>query len=203
MNKVTRLSVFFVALLMFLATPILAQTTGSISGEVKDEKQAIVTGATVTVRNVKTNETRTTQTDGDGRYRFNGMSVGDYELAVESTGFAKYVQSGIALVLNQQATVDATLKTGQVSEVVNVVENASILNTATTEVGTRFDSRRLSELPIAANRNHADHFVAALGDDVLVLVVKTIDVPAVGVRRVLRDLLNKRLIEEPGHLLEF
>jgi len=57
--------------------------------------------------------------------------------------------------------------------------------------------------PIAANRNHADHFVAALGDDVLVLVVKTIDVPAVGVRRVLRDLLNKRLIEEPGHLLEF
>ena len=153
MNKVTRLSVFFVALLALLASPVLAQTTGSISGEVKDEKQAVVTNATVTVRNVKTNEARTTQTDGDGRYRFNGMSVGDYEITVESTGFAKYVQSGIQLVLNQQATVDATLKTGQLSEVVNVVENASILNTATTEVGTRFDSRRLSELPIAPNRN--------------------------------------------------
>ncbi len=153
MNKVTRLSVFFVALLALLVSPVLAQTTGSISGEVKDEKQAVVTNATVTVRNVKTNEARTTQTDGDGRYRFNGMSVGDYEITVESTGFAKYVQSGIQLVLNQQATVDATLKTGQLSEVVNVVENASILNTATTEVGTRFDSRRLSELPIAANRN--------------------------------------------------
>ncbi len=153
MTRVTRLAFLSLALLAFLSSPILAQTTGSISGEVRDEKQAIVTNATVTVRNVKTNETRTTQTDGDGRYRFSGMPVGDYEIAVESTGFAKYVQSGITLVLNQQATVDAVLKTGAVSEVVNVIENASILNTATTEVGTRFDTRRLSELPIAPNRN--------------------------------------------------
>ncbi len=153
MRRVTRLVFSALALLAFLASPILAQTTGSISGEVKDEKQAIVTNATVTVRNVKTNETRTTQSDGDGRYRFTAMPVGDYELSIESTGFAKYVQSGITLVLNQQATVDAVLKTGGLSEVVNVVENASMLNTTTTEVGTRFDNRRLAELPIATNRN--------------------------------------------------
>jgi len=153
MNKVTKVSLLFVALLAFLASPISAQTTGSISGEVKDEKQAVVTNATVTVRNVKTNESRTTQTDGDGRYRFTGMPVGDYEVSVESSGFAKYVQTGITLVLNQRATVDVTLKTGGLTEVVNVVENASILNTTNTEVGTRFDNRRLAELPIATNRN--------------------------------------------------
>ena len=153
MTRVSRLLFLSLVLLAFLASPILAQTTGSISGEVRDEKQAIITNATVTVRNTKTNETRTTQTDSDGRYRFPGMPVGDYEIAVESTGFAKYVQSGITLVLNQQAIVDAMLKTGGVAEVVNIVENASILNTATTEVGTRFDNRRLAELPIATNRN--------------------------------------------------
>jgi outer membrane receptor protein involved in Fe transport len=153
MNKATKLFLLLVVLLAFLTTPVLAQTTGSISGEVKDEKQAVVTNATVNVRNVKTNETRSTVTDGDGRYRFTGMPVGDYELSVESTGFAKYVQSGITLVLNQQATVDIGLKTGGVAEIVNVVENASILNTTTTEVGTRFDNRRLAELPIATNRN--------------------------------------------------
>ena len=153
MNKVTRLFSLLVALLALLTSPVLAQTSGSISGEVRDEKQAIVTNATVTVRNIRTNEARTTQTDSDGRYRFTGMPVGDYEVSVESTGFAKYVQSGITLVLNQQATVDATLKTGGVTEVVNIVENASILNTTTTEVGTRFDNRRLAELPIAPNRN--------------------------------------------------
>src|SRR5688572_6802957 len=109
MKKVTRLFSLLVALFALMAVPVFAQTTGSISGEVKDEKQAIVTNATVTVRNVRTNETRTTTTGSDGRYQFAGMPVGDYEVTVESTGFAKYVQSGITLVLNQQATVDAVL----------------------------------------------------------------------------------------------
>src|SRR5690242_7121872 len=153
MKNATKLFPLVAALLTLFVSPVLAQTSGSISGEVKDEKQAVVTNATVTVRNVKTNETRTTTTDGDGRYRFTGMKVGDYEVSVESSGFAKYVQSGISLVLNQAATVDVSLKTGGVTEVVNVVENASILNTTTTEVGTRFDNRRLAELPIATNRN--------------------------------------------------
>ena len=150
--KATKLSLLLF-LLTFLVTPTLAQTTGSISGEVKDEKQAVITSATVTVRNVKTNETRTTQTDSDGRYRLSGISVGDYEVSVEATGFAKYVQSGITLVLNQPATIDVTMKAGGVSEVVNIVENASILNTTNAEVGTRFDERRLAELPLATNRN--------------------------------------------------
>ncbi|HSB29283.1 MAG TPA: carboxypeptidase regulatory-like domain-containing protein, partial [Pyrinomonadaceae bacterium] len=153
MKKLTKLSLLLVIVLTFHVSPTLAQTTGSLSGEVKDEKQAVIRDATVSVRNVKTNLTRTTQTDNDGRYRFTGMTVGDYEVSVESTGFAKYVQTGITLVLNQQATVDVTMRTGGVAEVVNIVENASILNTTNTEVGTRFDNRRLAELPIATNRN--------------------------------------------------
>jgi hypothetical protein len=122
MKNATRVFLVLASLLMLFVVPVLGQTSGSISGEVKDEKQAVVTNATVTVRNVKTNETRTTSTDGDGRYRFTGMPVGDYEVSVESTGFAKYVQSGITLVLNQPATVDVQLKAGGVTEVVNVVE---------------------------------------------------------------------------------
>ncbi|HEY0722786.1 MAG TPA: carboxypeptidase-like regulatory domain-containing protein, partial [Pyrinomonadaceae bacterium] len=104
MKNATRLFLLFASLLMLFVVPVCGQTSGSISGEVKDEKQAVVTNATVTVRNVKTNDVRTTSTDGEGRYRFTGMPVGDYEVTVESTGFAKYVQSGISLVLNQAAT---------------------------------------------------------------------------------------------------
>jgi Carboxypeptidase regulatory-like domain len=162
MKNTPKVFLLFASVLLFIV-PVLGQTSGSISGEVKDEKQAVVTNATVTVRNVKTNETRSTSTDGDGRYRFTGMPVGDYEVSVESTGFAKYVQSGISLVLNQAATVDVQLKAGGVTEVVNVVENASILNTTNTEVGTRFDTRRLSELPIATNRNVYNVALSAAG----------------------------------------
>ncbi|HKR21343.1 MAG TPA: hypothetical protein VJS17_02065, partial [Pyrinomonadaceae bacterium] len=65
----------------------------------------------------------------------------------------KYVQTGITLILNQNAVVDVSLKAGGVQEVVNVTENAAIINTSNAEVSTQFDSRRLSELPLGPTRN--------------------------------------------------
>jgi hypothetical protein len=152
MFKATRI-LMLAALFVCLCTSVLAQTSGSISGEVKDEKDAVITGATVTVRHTSTNETRTTQTNADGRYQFASLAVGAYEITVESSGFAKHMQSGITLALNQSAVVNMTMKPGAVQETVNIVENASILNTSTAEVGTRFDEKRLSELPLATTRS--------------------------------------------------
>ena len=128
-------------------------STASISGVVMDERQAVVQGATVTAKNVDTGFSRTATSDSEGRYRFVNVPTGAYEVTIESANFAKYVQTGIVLVVNQDAVIDATLKAGGVAEVVTVAENASVLNTTTAEVSTRFDERRLSELPIATNRN--------------------------------------------------
>jgi len=153
MIKASRFLMLTVAFFACLSIPALAQTTGSLSGQVKDEKQATLPNATVTVRNVETNDSRTAQTDGEGRYRLTNMQVGAYEVTVESSGFAKHVQTGITLLLNQDAVVDVAMKPKGVSETVNVVENASLLNTSTAEVGTRFDERRLTDLPVATNRN--------------------------------------------------
>ena len=152
MHTATRL-LLLTAVLLACLCPALAQNSGSISGEVRDEKQAVITGATVNARNIQTNESRTAQTNADGRYHFANMPVGNYEITVESTGFAKYQQQGITLALNQAAVVDVTMKPGALQEVVNVVENASMLNTSTPEVGTRFDEKRLSELPLATTRS--------------------------------------------------
>jgi outer membrane receptor protein involved in Fe transport len=128
-------------------------TTGSISGTVLDAQQAVVPNATVTVRNVETGFNRTNQTNDEGRYNFVNLPIGGYEVTVEAANFAKYVQTGITLLVNQNAVVDVGLKTGGIQEVVTVTENASLLNTTTAEVSTRFDEKRLSELPIATNRN--------------------------------------------------
>ncbi len=153
MSKVIKYLVVALAILAAFSFQVMAQTTGSLSGEVKDEKQSLIPNATITVRNIKTNESRTVQTNDEGRYRFINMPVGDYELTVERAGFAKHVQTGITLLLNQDAVVDVTMRLEGVQGTVTVTENASLLNTTTPEVGTRFDSRRLSELPIATNRN--------------------------------------------------
>jgi len=143
-----------VLLLLVFCVPSSAQsTTGSMSGVVLDQQQAVIPSATVTARHIETNLTRTAQTDDEGRYRFVNLPVGAYEIVVEAANFAKYTRTGVTLLLNQQAVVDVTMTPAGVQAEVNVTENASVLNTSTSEVSTRFDERRLTELPIAPNRN--------------------------------------------------
>jgi len=153
-----------VGLLIGLNVVVLGQaTSGSIVGAVTDANQAVVANATVTVRNVGTNESRTATTDSVGRYRFPNLAIGNYEVSIEAQGFSKYLRTGIELLLNQQAVVNAELKPAGVQEVVTIAENASLLNTSNAEVSTRFDSKRLSELPLAPNRNVLNIALSAAG----------------------------------------
>ncbi len=163
MKRATTSLSLLIALLFAFALSAAAQTTGTISGTVQDEKGGAIPGATVTARHVETNTARTAQTDSDGRYRLANMPVGHYEITVEAVNFAKYVQTGVELLLNQDAVVTAEMKPVGVEAVVNVTENASLLNTTTAEVGTRFDERRLSELPLATNRNVYNVALSAAG----------------------------------------
>ncbi len=153
MIKTTRTLLILVFALSTSAISASGQAFGTISGRVTDQKDSVIANAGVTARSVDTNISRRVQTDDQGRYRFENLPIGPYEITVEYSGFAKHVQTGITLAVNQTAVVDVTLQPGGVQEVVNVVENASLINTTTAEVGVRFDSRRVSELPLAPNRN--------------------------------------------------
>jgi hypothetical protein len=151
--KGTKLLPLLIAVLLGSSVVALAQTTGTISGTVTDEKGAVIPNANVTARNTERNISRSLTTSSDGNYRFENLPVGPYEITVEATGFAKYVQTGITLILNQNAVVDVSMKPGGVQEVVTVTENAALINTSNAEVSTQFDSRRLSELPLGPTRN--------------------------------------------------
>ena len=153
MNKYLRFLFISLLLLGSVGMTLAQSSTGSISGAISDERESVIPGATVTVRNLDTGFSRTATSDSEGRYKFVNVPIGPYEITVQASNFAKHVQSGVILVVNQDAVLDITLKPGGVEEVVTVTENASVLNTTTAEVSTRFDGRRLSELPIATNRN--------------------------------------------------
>jgi len=93
-------------------------TSGAISGVVTDERQGVLANASVTARNIGTNESRSAATDGEGRYRFPNLPVGNYEITVQANGFAKLVRSGVELLLNQDAVVNLTLKLSAMEEVI-------------------------------------------------------------------------------------
>ncbi len=143
-------------LLVILASTSLAAaqaTTGSIEGIVTDNQGLAVPGASVTVRNVDTNVSRSVVTGADGGYRFLNMPVGNYELTVELTGFARYVRAGITLAVNQVAVVEVQIGPAALTELVEVTADAPLLNTTNAEVGVRFDTQRVAELPVMGSRN--------------------------------------------------
>jgi hypothetical protein len=147
-------------LLLALATTLLAQaTTATILGTVKDEQGGIIPGAVVTIRNIDTNLVRTGATAADGKYRFPNLPVGNYEITVELDGFSKYVRSGIVLLLNQDAVMEVELRPAALQETVMVTADAPLLNTTNSEVGVRFDARRVADLPVINSR---DVFALAL-----------------------------------------
>ena len=80
----------------------LGQSTYSeILGAVTDPSGAAVAGAKVVVKSLDTNIPSPTTTDAEGRFRVRQLLLGNYEVAVEKSGFAKYIQGPITLRLNQ------------------------------------------------------------------------------------------------------
>ena len=139
-----------IAALVTLVCPALSaqSTTATIQGTVRDNQDAVVPGALVTVRNIETGATRTLTTEGNGNYRFLNMPVGNYDLVVEMQGFSKYQRSGITLSLNQAAVIDVKIQPAGVTESIQVTGDSPLLNTTTPEVGVRFDTKRIAELPV-------------------------------------------------------
>src|SRR4051794_4566749 len=117
-------------LVLLFAVPALAQrTTASIRGVVSDPTSAVVSGAKVTIRNEETGLSRTGTTNNSGIYSFQDLPVGTYRLEVEYPGFKSEARSKITLNVADNRSLDVTLSTGQVSEVVNVETPAVAVQT--------------------------------------------------------------------------
>ena len=148
------LRMVFLSIVLGCVGPAFSQSsTGSISGTVADQNNAVVPGAAVFAKNTETGFVRSAVTNSSGLYRLTDIPPGTYEITIAAAGFKKYTQSLITLDVGQPANINAVLQLGAIEDSVTVNENASMLNSSTAEVITRFDSRRLSELPISPNRS--------------------------------------------------
>ena len=102
-----RLFVFLVLLLA--AAPLAAQSLNATrAGIVRDSSGSALPGVTVTARNLGTNQTRETVTDGEGRYAFPDLAIGSQEITAMLPGFQTACRS-IQLSVGQNAGVDITL----------------------------------------------------------------------------------------------
>ena len=129
------------------------EVTATINGTVTDPSGRVVPNAQVTATDLDRGTVWPVRTDAAGFYSLSNLPVGRYEVRFTASGFRAAVQSPIELQLNQVAEVGAQLVVGQNTETVQVTNEAPILQTETTDVGTVIDARTNVSLPLAS-RNY-------------------------------------------------
>jgi hypothetical protein len=125
-----------------------AQVTASISGRVNDTSGASISGASVTVTNVETGAARTVQADESGNYLALSLQVGKYEVKAEKDGFKVAIQTGVNLVVGQQAVVNLALEVGQVQQSITVEAEAQVVNTTTAPITGLVSEVEVKNLPL-------------------------------------------------------
>ena len=141
-TKYFALPLFF----LFLSSAVvLAQTTGSISGKVEDVNGALVPNAKIVVRGPGGQEF-TAVTSDSGTYRIPAVGNGIYTVTITANGFKSAVVNEVKVDVGTPATVNAKLEIGDVSQVVEVVGGAEVLQTQSATVGTNMSAATFGEL---------------------------------------------------------
>src|SRR5580704_4888112 len=136
------------SLLLYAISPVFAQSrnTGEIRGTVT-AAGAVVAGATVTLTNLDTGESKVFTTNDVGIYDTVSTPTGTYNITFTAQGFKKLVRGPVVLQVDT-ITQDASLEVGAVTETVTVeAEGAPLLQTETAHLGSIMEAKTIQELP--------------------------------------------------------
>jgi hypothetical protein len=139
-----------------------AQTfQGTITGRVVDPSSSVVAAAAVTATNQDTGLAYKTVTNAAGNFVLPQLPAGKYEVAVEATGFRKLVRRDLELNVAQTLSFEAKLEVGQVEQTIEVSDNAGLLQTATSDLGTTIQRNKLMDLPlfVGGNMRNLEQFI--------------------------------------------
>src|SRR5258705_5517292 len=149
MKRLTYILLIGVLALSVGSGNVFAQATASVAiqGTVTDKSGAVVSGAQVVAKNKATDLTRTATTSETGYYRFELLPVGTYTVTVTKTGFGTVAQT-VETLIGQVATVNAELKPGATSEVIEVTSEAPLVDLTKTSVSQNISPTEVQELPL-------------------------------------------------------
>src|SRR5215510_2618933 len=153
----TALVALLAALLTVGLTPGLARAQvlyGSLVGNVTDQNGAVVPGATVTITNKGTNQVREATSGSDGEYTITNVLPGVYDVKVTKQGFNTFTQTDLTITANNIMRGDFSMKIGNVSDVVSVTADATVLQTESATVKSEISDKEINEIPLTNYNNY-------------------------------------------------
>ncbi len=143
-------AVFVLACLLIV--PAAAYAQASIAGTVKDTSGAVLPGATVEAASpVLIEKTRTTTTDGNGRFQLVDLRPGPYAVTFTLAGFTTVRRDGIVLSGSATVSVDAELRVGAVAETVTVTGETPIVDVRSVTRQSVLSADVIDALPSSRN----------------------------------------------------
>jgi hypothetical protein len=140
----------FLALILCFAAVTPAQTfRGGIQGTVTDPNGAVIPGAEVTITNPDTGLTRTTQTDDTGNYSVSELPIGTYRVTAKKAEFHDVTVSQVKVEIAATTRVDIHFELSGRVNVVDVIAQAPLVNTAENNLGGTIQAKQLQELPVS------------------------------------------------------
>lgn len=155
------------ALAAVCAVSLFSQgSTGSITGIVTDASNARLPGASIEVRNVETGVAINASANEAGEYTVPLLQPGRYQLTARMDGFRTYSQTGLVIELGRVTRLDIALELGQVSETVEVVGSAPLLESESSTVGQFIENKTVTDMPL--NGRRVGELAALMGNAVTI-----------------------------------
>jgi hypothetical protein len=125
-------------------------TSGDITGTVTDPSGAVLSTASVTLKNAATDTNRTTTTGANGTYRFSLVPLGQYTLTFGAAGF-QTSSKVVTVAVGTTLTVDVQLGLATSATSVEVSEAAATVETENADLTTVFTATQVADLPNPGN----------------------------------------------------
>lgn len=148
--------VALLAVVLWASTNAWAQLriVGSISGTVQDQTGAVISNASVSLKDEKTGITRQVSSTERGTFLFPDLASGTYEVTVAAQSFQNARVTGIAVSTSQTTDVRITMEVGATTETITVSGgDAQTLETSSQLVASTITNKTVTQLPVANRSN--------------------------------------------------
>ncbi|HEX6802477.1 MAG TPA: TonB-dependent receptor [Terriglobales bacterium] len=119
-----------------------------IRGVVTDTSGAVVPNVSVTVTEVATGVSKTVKTDTVGYYIVRALRPSNYVVRVSAPGFQTIEEKGVVLQVDQQTSLDFTMKPATAEINIEVTQAAPLLDTESSSLGTDVTSLYVKQIPL-------------------------------------------------------
>ena len=145
----THLPFVFLALTMLNGNLLMAQSgiSAALAGTVSDQNGSVVVDARVTATDVDTKATRTSRSDGGGRYIFSQLNPGTYQVAVQAEGFADALSEPKAVGVGRTVALNFSLRLRSTSQTVEVTAAEGPMSLDNPNVATTLEEETIKRLP--------------------------------------------------------